>query len=72
MTPFRRSGRLALRSKGRAGGYGFAVGWHLAWAAGAALMAAALVAGGRLAMSADLVPLAVGAVAALLLTASSF
>jgi cell cycle sensor histidine kinase DivJ len=65
VTPIRRSGRPTLRSRARAGGYGFAVGWHLAWAAGAVLTAAALVAAGRLAVGADLAPLAVGAVAGL-------
>ena len=65
MTPIRRSRRPALKSQGRSGGYGFAVGWHLAWAAGAAATAAALVATGRLVLGAEVAPLAVGAVAGL-------
>ena len=41
-------------------GSGFAVGWHLAWAAGVAATGAALVAAGRLAPDLQLAPLGVG------------
>jgi cell cycle sensor histidine kinase DivJ len=63
VTAIRRLRRPALRSQSRSVGYGFATGWHLAWAAGAALTGASLFAAGRLALGPELAPLGVWAVA---------
>ena len=60
MTPIRRSRRPTLKSERRIVGSGFAVGWHLAWAAGVAATGAALVGAGRLTPDIELAPLAVG------------
>jgi cell cycle sensor histidine kinase DivJ len=65
LNAIRRSRRPTLKSRRRTVGAGFAVGWHLAWAAGVAATGAGLVAADRLAMGPDLAPLAVGLVAGL-------
>ncbi|HKR86755.1 MAG TPA: PAS domain-containing sensor histidine kinase [Phenylobacterium sp.] len=62
MTPNRRSRRPTLKSERRVIGSGFAVGWHLAWAAGVAATGAALVAAGRLTPDLQLAPFAIGVV----------
>jgi cell cycle sensor histidine kinase DivJ len=65
VTVIRRSRRPALKSRSRSVGQGFARGWHLAWAAGAAGTGAALLGAGLLAPGAELAPLATGVVAGL-------
>ncbi|CAN7412722.1 PAS domain-containing sensor histidine kinase [Phenylobacterium sp. LjRoot225] len=54
-----------MKSRRRIVGAGFAVGWHLVWAAGVAATGAGLVAADRLMIGPDLAPLAVGVVAGL-------